>query len=371
MKYKSDTLVILSPGFPKNEDDTTCLPLQQVLVKELKRNYPDINIIVLAFQYPFKKHNYVWNGVTIKAFGGKGRGKLFRFLNWISVWRELKRLNKSHHIIGLFSFWMGECSFIGHWFAKAYYLKHSCWICGQDAKAGNVYLKMMQPDANELVALSDFLVKTVWDNYTIKPAHMIPGGIDTDMFGAGYTSRPIDILSAGSLITLKQFNLFIEVVARVKKTFPNVNAVLCGDGPERDSLLLMIKKLGLEKNITLTGELPHTEVLDLMQQAKVFFHPSNYEGLGMVMVEALYAGAKVISFVKPFNREISNWHVVERTLPASNLILDILHNDAEQFTSVTPFTIADTAEAIVKLYDNSIVPISRKRRAMALKESVA
>ena len=34
------TLVILTPGFPSNEADTTCLPMQQNLVRSLKLMYP-------------------------------------------------------------------------------------------------------------------------------------------------------------------------------------------------------------------------------------------------------------------------------------------------------------------------------------------
>ena len=53
MKKKLDTLVILSPGFAANEADTTCLPPMQLFVKALKEICPGLNIIVIAFQYPF------------------------------------------------------------------------------------------------------------------------------------------------------------------------------------------------------------------------------------------------------------------------------------------------------------------------------
>ena len=52
-----NTLIILSPGFAANEEDTTCLPPQQVFVKALNRNFPSLQIIILAFQYPRLKSN--------------------------------------------------------------------------------------------------------------------------------------------------------------------------------------------------------------------------------------------------------------------------------------------------------------------------
>ena len=71
MNSKNDTLVILTPGFPKSEADTTCLPMQQSLIKCLKEKYPQLNIIVLSFQYPYHKKTYNWFDITITSFDGK------------------------------------------------------------------------------------------------------------------------------------------------------------------------------------------------------------------------------------------------------------------------------------------------------------
>jgi len=46
MKDKQ-TLIILSPGFAANEEDTTCLPAQQSFILTLKKNFPSLNIIVI------------------------------------------------------------------------------------------------------------------------------------------------------------------------------------------------------------------------------------------------------------------------------------------------------------------------------------
>ena len=40
MKHDQKTLIILSPGFAKDEADTTCLPAQQVFIKALNKNFP-------------------------------------------------------------------------------------------------------------------------------------------------------------------------------------------------------------------------------------------------------------------------------------------------------------------------------------------
>jgi hypothetical protein len=58
MKNSKKTLVILSPGFPANEMDSTCLPAQQALVQVVEYPVSPSKIIILAFQYPFTNTQY-------------------------------------------------------------------------------------------------------------------------------------------------------------------------------------------------------------------------------------------------------------------------------------------------------------------------
>ena len=371
MLPKTQTLIVLSPGFPENEADSTCLPLQQSLLKAIKEQRPHLNLVVIAFQYPYKKRNYLWNGIQVEAFGGKGRGKLFRLYNWAKIWQRLKQINQTDNIAGILSFWMGECAFIGERFAKRHHLKHHCWVLGQDAKPGNSYFKRAKPDGRSLIALSDFISRSLYINYGVMPRHIIPGGIDTRAFSGYDGARSIDILSAGSLIPLKQYHLLIEVVCRLRIYFPQIKVVLCGDGPERPRLETMVKKLKLEKNIKLAGEVPHPEVLRLMQQSKIFLHTSNYEGLSMVCLEALYAGAKVISLVRPMDNDIPNWHVVGNTVQMAEIVNSILRDKTTVYQSVLPYKIEDIAAQILALYLTKPATISLNLPAMALNDSVA
>ena len=220
MENKTETLVILSPGFPTNEADTSCMPAQQIFVKALKEVCPGLNIIVLAFQYPYTASEYQWHGVKVIAIGGKNKGTLFRFATWTKAWLTLRKLNKEYQPMGLLSFWFGECAFIGSYFAKSYRLNHYSWVLGQDAKKGNKYFGWIKPKGDSLIALSDFIAREIRKNYGISPLQVIPVGIDTSLFGAAPEKRDIDILGAGSLIPLKQYHLFVETVGYLKIIFP-------------------------------------------------------------------------------------------------------------------------------------------------------
>jgi glycosyltransferase involved in cell wall biosynthesis len=344
------TLIILTPGFPKNEDDTTFVPPQQVFVKALKDAAPGLNIVVLTFQYPFYSKEYLWNGIKVISFGNKNDNRFLRRFSGLRIWTTLSRLNKEHEVIGLLSFWLGRCALYGDRFAKSKNLTHYCWLLGQDAKPGNNYVNKIKPGGTSLIALSDFIVREFHKNYGISPQHVVPVGIDTTLFPTQARERDINILGAGSLIPLKQYNLFIEIIAALKEHFPNIKAVICGGGHEMKRLAEIVKTHQLEHNISLTGELQHPEVLLLMKRSKVFLHTSAYEGFGAVCLEALYAGCKAISFVKPMDTDIENWQIASDKNDAVNMVKAILDDGSIQFQPVLPYNIRDNVNAMLKLF---------------------
>ena len=347
------TLVILSPGFAANEADSTCLPAQQQLVKTLSEEFPSIQLIVLAFQYPFSDQPYQWNGISVIPFNGRNKSKLYRLWVWLRVWKQLNALKKKYTLIGLFSFWYGECALIGKWFGKRNDIKHFTWLLGQDARKGNKYIRFLRPRAAELVALSDMLATEYKKNYITVPAHVIPAGIDPGLYFKMPSVRDIDILGVGSLIPLKRYHLFIETIIVLKKEFPGIKAVICGKGEEENKLRSLVAEAGLEDSILLTGEKPHTEVLQLMQRSKLFLHPSAYEGFGVVCLEALYAGAHVLSFFCPQDGWIRHWHIAEDMQSITDKALELLRSADLDHSSVLPYTMKDTAHAIIELFDHN------------------
>ena len=203
----------------------------------------------------------------------------------------------------------------------------------------------------EMVAFSDFIAKEVQHNYGVRPEFTIPGGVDPNIYPPSSAVRDIDVMGAGSLIPLKQFNVFTEIIAAAKKSHPHIKSIIVGKGPEQQSLQAQIRSLDLENNLDLTGELPYPEVLKRMQRTKIFVHTSFYEGLGMVCTEALYAGAHVISFVKPFEKDIPHWHIVRNKEEMLKKLLELLLGPALDHTPVMHFSAKDTAIAVMNLYD--------------------
>ncbi|WP_428330839.1 glycosyltransferase family 4 protein [Mucilaginibacter sp.] len=350
MKCSQETLVILTPGFPKDEADTTCVPPQQIFVRALKQVCPGLNVIVLTFEYPFHTAEYEWHGIRVIPIGGRDKGRLFRLRTWQKAWLILSKLNKENQLLGLLSFWMGECALVGDKFAKQKKLTHYTWLLGQDAKKGNKYFKWIKPKGDSLIALSDFLAREIKQNYKITPAHIIPVGVDRAMFGTAPVKRDIDILGAGSLIPLKQYHLFVEAIALLKEIFPNIKAVICGKGPEMQQLQTMTMEKGLSANLLFVGEVAHTEVLALMQRSKIFLHPSNYEGFGAVLSEAFYAGAQVVSLTKPMNKDYRHHYVVKDMDEMITIILSILRSKKIDHEPVLICPVEQIAKNMISLF---------------------
>ena len=68
--------------------------------------------------------------------------------------------------------------------------------------------------------------------------------------------------------------------------------MLIGDGPLKAEVQKKITKLGLDRKVIFTGI--RNDVSNLMQALDVFVLPSNYEGLGIVCIEAQAAGLPCI-----------------------------------------------------------------------------
>jgi Fe-S cluster assembly ATPase SufC len=93
---EKNTLVILTPGFPSSEADSTCLPMQQSFIKALKENDRDLHIVVLSFQYPYSIKTYTWFGITVMSFNGQNKGGLARLLLRRKLNAALKKINRSN-----------------------------------------------------------------------------------------------------------------------------------------------------------------------------------------------------------------------------------------------------------------------------------
>ncbi|WP_298738465.1 glycosyltransferase family 4 protein [uncultured Chitinophaga sp.] len=359
MNNSRKTLVILTPGFAENEADTTCLPAIQMMIKSINQVAPALNVTVLAFHYPFFTATYQWHNNTVICLGEKTPPRKLRLLwSWGNVWRRLKMLTKTNEVTGMISCFCTEAALVGKYFCSFYNIKHFTWILGQDASASNKLVRFIRPDAESLVAMSDFQVREFYRSHHIRPRHVIPNGINTRSFPEAAGIIDIDIIGVGNLIPLKQYHIFIEVISAVKQYYPGIRVAHCGKGIEAENIKSLVEKLGLQNNVHLYGEVSHQAALELMQRSRILLHTSAYEGFGGVMIEALYAGAQVISFCRPMDADIPNWHIVPDKEAMIRKTLELLQQPLEERVPVLPYDMQDSARAFLQLFGYSEATLS-------------
>lgn len=349
MQAERKRLVVLCPAFPGEESETHWVPSQQLLVRTLAARFPSVEVVVLAFLLPARSTLYRWHGIRVYAFGGFESSGVAHGLLWMKIWRRLRALRREGGLLGIFSCWCGECALIGKYFGAVYGVPHYTWISGQDARPDNHLVRYIRPRPESLAAMSAFLSDTFYQSHGIRPGHLIPNGIDPEEFPAPAAERTIDLLGVGSLNPLKRYGTFVEIAGALSREMPGLRAVHCGDGPESARLRLRAKELGLEGVLHLAGAVSHEEILSLMTRTRILLHPSAYEGCSTVCLEALYAGAHVVSFCHPGGPPVPHWHHVRNTGEMLRCALDLLQGPADHGRVVTQ-RMSESADAVMRLF---------------------
>lgn len=289
-------MLIVTPGFAANISDDTCVPPLQLMVKELCRR--QIQVHIIALEYPFSQTPYQWHGAMVYPCNGANR----RWLRWRTrahAEQYARRVIQSGTPKIIQSFWLGHAWQVGLRLSEKYQIPHFTTMMGQDVlwKSNWWNLRRLRSSAvTSLIALSDFHAAQLEAETGMRPGAIVPWGIDSTEFGGLLPAdNEVDILGAGSFLPIKNWSLWINTLAKIVASKPDVRALLIGDGPERKSIQQEIARLGLSANVRLTGSLPRYEVLRLMKSARVFLHTSRFESFGYVLVEAAAAGCRVVS----------------------------------------------------------------------------
>jgi glycosyltransferase involved in cell wall biosynthesis len=101
------------------------------------------------------------------------------------------------------------------------------------------------------------------------------------------------ILGVGRLVPQKGFDLLLEAFARVAPSFPEWELRIAGDGPERDALEDLARRLGVAGRVRLLGRVEPIE--GELRAAQVFVLSSRFEGFPNALAEAMAHGLAVIS----------------------------------------------------------------------------
>ncbi|MBE8966030.1 glycosyltransferase [Nostocales cyanobacterium LEGE 12452] len=101
------------------------------------------------------------------------------------------------------------------------------------------------------------------------------------------------ILFAGRLHPQKDPILLVRAIAALNE--PHTHLLIAGDGELAAALRTEIAQLGLSNRVTMLGAVPIQELAGLHRISNVFVLSSAYEGLPLVVLEALASGTPVVT----------------------------------------------------------------------------
>jgi glycosyltransferase involved in cell wall biosynthesis len=132
----------------------------------------------------------------------------------------------------------------------------------------------------------------------------IPNGIDGRKLSINIDKtakrKELRILEEGPIIGLgvrlseqKGITYLLKAMPGVIKQFPNISLVIAGEGPLEKELKEETFSLGINKHVFFIG--PRLDIPELLKLFDIYVLPSLWEGLPMVLLEAMAAGCPIIA----------------------------------------------------------------------------
>ena len=311
-------LLLITPGFPKNEDDSTCVPPLQVYLHALRKSRPELNIAVIATDYPYTPHPYEWHGIPV--FPCNGRNRQWRMLiTWSRVRKYVDQLVRHGPVKTLHSLWLGHAAMVGMQMAARTDARHVLTLMGRDARDGAAWWRRLKQKPIS-VCLSERHGAAFNAMSGSQPDAIIPWGIDP--LAATNVSRDIDLLFVGSFSAVKRPMDFV-MLAGGSSTDRIIRCAMVGDGPLRGDIQRAIGRLP-SAQIELVGQVDRNEVLDRMHRSRVLVHTSEYESQGFVFDEALQCGMSIVSRTVGSARPMERWILADTHQSQLSAITDML-----------------------------------------------
>lgn len=202
-------------------------------------------------------------------------------------------------------------------------------------------------EAWKVIVCSQHMVQEVKKLFNLPPdkIKLIPNGVNI----AKYSQSPLKNMSfgpgkivffIGRLVREKGVQVLLEAAPQIIAAEPEVQFFIAGKGPMEQQLKEQAKSLGIESYVNFLGYVEEEIKIALYKQAAAAVFPSLYEPFGIVVLEAMAAGAPVVvSDTGGMGEIISNGFTGLKVYPgdadslASNLIRVL--KDAELTKNLT------------------------------------
>lgn len=149
-----------------------------------------------------------------------------------------------------------------------------------------------------ILAVSDSVFdEYVFNRWIQKEKYVVGNPINCerirDMSKQSEQQRASDIIFLGRLSTPKNPQRFIQIMEQVKNKKPDIHTLMIGKGELEELCRDEIMNLSMEENIEMLGF--QREPYGFLKNTKILCVPSDWEGFGLVVVEAFALGIPVVA----------------------------------------------------------------------------
>ena len=157
-------------------------------------------------------------------------------------------------------------------------------------------------ESDAITAVSNNLREETYKSFHItKEIEVIYNFVDIKRF----SKKPIDafrkviapnnekiLVHASNFRKVKRVVDVVKIFAGIRKVMP-AKLLMIGDGPERPSMEILAKELGVQDDVRFVGK--QEQIEEILLVSDLFLLPSEYESFGLAALEAMAARVPVIS----------------------------------------------------------------------------
>ncbi len=211
-----------------------------------------------------------------------------------------------------------------------------------------------------ILTISNHSKKDLMKFYGIgkKDINVFPVGIDTEKFNPSKFSLDIRkkygdniLLCVGPFLKRKRISVLLEAMTQIIKVIPDTHLILIGEGLLLRKLIKLSNSLGIQNSTSFLKFVETEKLLRFYASCDIFIHPSEFEGFGQVLLEAMASGTPCICANREPMSEIigdaGKTFKVNDPMDLSEKIIDLL-KDREKLADLRK-NIGD----ILKKYDSN------------------
>ncbi|MHA1763324.1 MAG: glycosyltransferase family 4 protein [Promethearchaeota archaeon] len=231
---------------------------------------------------------------------------------------------------------------------------------------------------NHIIAISEASKNDLIKYYKINKDKIlvIPIGVELERFKPSNYSEEIrkkygkNILFYSALtVKRKRLPVLLKAMPLIKKEIPDVHLVLSGGGPQWENCKLIAKKLDILSYTTFLGFIKEEDLLKYYATSDLYILPSEREGFGQVIFEAMASGTPVIcADIPPMSELIENggrtFKLNDHEDLAKQVIYLLKNREELKKLSENAIRIAQKYDwnNIIKIYDKYLKIVKKKGR---------